>query len=521
MTATVEYINIAQPVKLLQQLFMTDTADYWYQHGQESLQNARLLENLNKNIAENLILFIGDGLGIATVTSGRILKGQEAGQSGEEYVLNMETLPYAGLSKTYNTDYQVPDSAGTATAFLCGAKTKSGVIGHDDKAVWANCDASVGSEIPSILEIAQQFGKSVGIVTTTRVTHATPAGAYAHVAERGWETDYDIAPWNAACKDIAVQMLENNEIQVVLGGGRRSFMHNLQTDPEYPTSVGRRTDGRDLIQEWLDSKPEFTAEYVWNEAAFNNIDTEKTDYLLGLFEHTHMHYEERRVRDDVAGEPHIANMTKKAIEILSRNPNGFFLLVEGGRIDHAHHSNKPFRSLYDVIAMDEAVQMAMDMTSEQDTMIVVTADHSHVNSIVGSPSRGNPILGKVDTDVGNDDLPYTTILYANGPGGTEVYDSYAEVGTRPNITDVDTENAAYVHQALVPKSSETHGGDDVPIYAGGPYAHLVHGLHEQHYIPHVMMYAACIGPYTEHCVATNRMSPMDAMVKGQLNRHEW
>ncbi|XP_070543596.1 alkaline phosphatase-like [Ptychodera flava] len=472
-------------------------AEDWYQQAQESIANARLLEDLNKNVANNIIIFLGDGMGVPTVTSARILKGQLAGDTGEEHLLNFEQFPHVGLAKTYNTDRQVPDSAGTATAFLCGAKTKYGVIGLDDGAIRGECDTSFGNDVESILESAQNVGKSVGIVTTTRVTHATPAASYAHSPNRSWENDADVPVGHQECKDIALQMVENTGIQVILGGGRRNFRTTSQSDPESGSS-GRRRDGRDLIDEWLSSKQQYEAEYVWNSDGFSKVDPVKTDYLLGLFEHSHMNYEVDRPQD-IAGEPHIAEMTKKAIEILSKNPKGFFLLVEGGRIDHAHHGNLAHKSLHDVIAFDEAVQMAKNMTSSSDTFIVVTADHSHVNTITGNPTRGNPILGKVDSQNGGDNLPYTTIIYANGPGGSDVYNSYNSEGIRPNITDVETDDPSYVNQALVPLSSETHGGEDVAIYAEGPMAHLVHGQHEQHYIFHVMQYAACIGQYTEHC----------------------
>nr|XP_006811662.1 PREDICTED: alkaline phosphatase, tissue-nonspecific isozyme-like [Saccoglossus kowalevskii] len=448
---------------------LSQPAADWYAQAQETLQRAVNLEKLNKNVAKNIIIFLGDGMGVATVTSARIKKGQDNGQTGEEYELNMDKFPHVGMSKTYNTDRQTPDSAGTATAYLCGAKTKYGVIGLDDGSTRGDCAASIGSEIPSILEIAQQHGMSVGVVTTTRVTHATPSASYAHIPDRYWEYDGAIptAERDAGCdRDIAIQLVENTGIQVVLGGGRRNFMLDTQTDPEETTRTGYRTDGRDLITEWIESKPPLSAMYVWNEDQFNNVDPAKTDFLLGLFERSHMNYEADRAND-----------------------------IAGGRIDHAHHDNRAGKALIDAVAFDDAVQVAKDMTSSNDTLIVVTADHSHTNAITGNPSRGNPILGKVDTGLGGDDLPYTTILYTDGPGGFEVSDSYLTTGSRPNITDVNTEDPSYIFQSLVPQTSESHGGEDVAIFADGPMAHLIHGIHEQHYITHMMQYAACIGDY--------------------------
>ena len=207
---------------------------------------------------------------------------------------------------------------------------------------------------------------------------------------------------------------------------------------------------------------------------------------------------------DAAGEPSIAEMTAKAIEILSKNPRGYYLMVEAGRIDHAHHAGNAHRALTDTIALSEAVAVAKQMTNDADTLIIVTADHSHVFTIAGYPSRGNPILGTAAIDGVNltDSLglPYTTVSYANGPGWTgnftrKVFDSATE-GTlpdtyvggalRPDLTTIDTTDPNYLQEATVPLGSETHAGEDVAIYADGPRAYLLRGTQEQHAIYHVM-----------------------------------
>ncbi|XP_071805873.1 alkaline phosphatase, tissue-nonspecific isozyme-like [Asterias amurensis] len=146
--------------------------------------------------------------------------------------------------------------------------------------------------------------------------------------------------------------------------------------------------------------------------------------------------------NDVGGEPSLSEMVKKAIEILQKDKDGFFLMVEGGRIDHAHHDGLAYHALHDTIAMDKAVAKAMSMTNEMETLFIVIADHSHVLSIGGAADRGSPILGR-------------------------------------------GEAADFHHPALVPIDSETHGGEDVTIYANGPMSHLFHGVHEQHYNAHV------------------------------------
>jgi alkaline phosphatase len=224
-----------------------------------------------------------------------------------------------------------------------------------------------------------------------------------------------------------------------------------------------------------------------------------------------MQYEHERPQDK-AGEPSLAQMTATAIKLLQKNPKGFFLMVEGGRIDHAHHAGNAFRALTDTVAFADAVQAAMDATDAKDTLIVVTADHSHTLTFMGYPTRGNPILGKVhggsDFEGGGNDLaldqnglPYTTLGYANGPGyvgasdrqpeGPKKYPhSYGSVlpakNGRPNLREVDTEAPDYMQEAAIPFKSETHGGEDVAIFARGPGASSFHGEIEENVIFHLI-----------------------------------
>jgi alkaline phosphatase len=196
-------------------------------------------------------------------------------------------------------------------------------------------------------------------------------------------------------------------------------------------------------------------------------------------------------------------MTTKAIGILKRNRKGFFLLVEGGRIDHAHHGSNAARALEDTVAFDDAVKTALSMTNARDTLIIVTADHSHVLTINGYPSRNNPILGLADGPDGkpalaSDGKPYTTLSYTNGPGAGE------DGKPREDLTSVDTKAPDYKQQALVPARYETHGGEDVPIYASGPWAHLFQGAVDQHYIFHVMNHAGRIKQRAEAAIRAAR-----------------
>ncbi|CAG2112266.1 unnamed protein product, partial [Medioppia subpectinata] len=281
--------------------------------------------------------------------------------------------------------------------------------------------------------------KSTGIVTTTRVTHATPAALYSHSASRYWESD-DKMPQNAAlCKDIARQLIENRpgkDLNVIFGGGRRHFLNATERDPQRPNDFGRRADGRNLIDEWLKDKKDrgLEAQYVKNKAELERLNTSHIDYLLGLFSGNHMAHELDR-EDGPTGEPSLAEMTTKAIEVLRHNPNGYFLMVESGRIDHAHHMNNAKRALVDTLALDEAVSAAVKMTHESNTLLVVTADHSHVFTFGGFAKRGNHILGTDSKFSDVDSLPYTTLLYANGPGYTS---------KRINIANIDTSKCLFI-----------------------------------------------------------------------------
>ncbi|MEE6482396.1 hypothetical protein FKM82_013233 [Ascaphus truei] len=261
---------------------------YWRDQAMQTLRRALALQELNTKTATNLIIFLGDGMGISTVTAARILKGQMAGQLGEETQLEMDKFPYVALSKTYNTDTQVPDSAGTATAFLCGVKTNMGTLGVSAATVPGHCNTTRGNELDSILKWAKEAGKSVGVVTTTHVTHATPAAAYAHSADRNWYSDREMPPEaiTQGCKDIARQLVENiPDMEVILGGGRK-YMYPWDTpDVEYPDdpmSNGTRQDGQNLTSIWEEKKPPGKiSQYVWNRDQLIDLDPENVDYLMG------------------------------------------------------------------------------------------------------------------------------------------------------------------------------------------------------------------------------------------------
>ncbi|XP_005051429.1 PREDICTED: intestinal-type alkaline phosphatase-like [Ficedula albicollis] len=477
------------------------TPGYWNKGARRRLELAMALQPAAQR-AKNIILFMGDGMGLSTMSAARIYKGQLAGGSGEESVLAMETFPHMALAKTYTIDRQVPDSAGTGTAYLCGVKANAKTLGLSGAAVYGKCRSTFGNEVDSVLHRARLAGKAVGIVTTTRVQHASPGAAYAHSASRGWYADANM-PREAlqdGCKDIAWQLVHNTDINVILGGGRMYMTPRRTPDPEYPEDPeqnGTRKDGRDLIAEWLSAKQ--GARYVWDKKGLDAVEDDSVSHLMGLFEPKDMRYELNR---NTSTDPSIVEMTEKAIRILRRNPNGFFLFVEDdGRIDHGHHSGRAKQALMEAVMLDRAVARAGELTSPADTLTVVTADHSHVFTFGGSTPRGNSIFGLAPKKA-KDKRAYTSILYGNGPGYS------IRDGARPAASLPAAEDKDYRQQAAVPLETETHSGEDVVVLAQGPMAHLFHGVQEQHYIAHAMAYAACLEPYATEpgCRAARRTS---------------
>jgi len=420
--------------------------------------------------AKNVILFIGDGMGISTITAARIYDGQKRGESGEENSLSFENFGNVALVKTYNTNAQVPDSAGTATAIHSGVKTRIGVLGIGPDAEKGVCADALAHPLPLLGEEVKRRGAALGIVTTTRLTHATPASVYARSADRDWESDSLIPAdqRDAGCKDIAQQLVDA-DFDVALGGG---------TAVMFGTDEGgaRGGAGADLPGDW--------ARRTDGNVVFTRADLAKAPLdgpLLGLFSPSHMTYMADRKPD--SSEPTLTEMTAAALARLKAHSGGYYLMVEGGRIDHAHHEGRAGYALEETVEMARAVQYAVDNTDPADTLIMVTADHSHVFTIAGYPQRGNDILGLVVPPIGRgedggdggplmaaDGKPYTTLGYANGPGAVQGERQIPQTGL------------AARQQALVPLGSETHGGEDVALFATGPGSDRVRGVIEQNVI---------------------------------------
>lgn len=463
---------------------MLGTTQGWLTDGEAAIAK-RLSVQPNTRQAKNVILFVGDGMGISTLTAARILAGQMRGEPGEENYLSFETFPYTALVKTYNVDAQVPDSAGTASALNTGVKTRVGVINTGPEQEQRSCENIDANTLTPIAGYAEQIGMSTGVVSTARLTHATPAAVYAVSPIREWENDSEMPDNARGCTDIASQItksLGGDGLEVALGGGRSNFQ---------PVGIGkgRRKDGRDIIAEWTASRED--AAYVADGEALAAVDIDKTSRLLGLFDDSHMDFEldrlERPSMEKV--QPSLSEMTEAAIKMLSKDEDGFYLMVEGGRVDHGHHAGNAQRALRDAVALSEAVAKAVSMVNLSETLIMVTADHSHVFTIAGYPRRGNPIFGLVtpielvgdDPVLANDGKPYTTLGYHNGHGAVE--------GERPHLTQEEAQSIDHMQQALVPTNSETHGGEDVGLFAIGPWAHLATGTMEQNVVFHIIDHA--------------------------------
>jgi alkaline phosphatase len=414
--------------------------------------------------AKNVIFFLGDGMGPTVVTASRLYKYSESGK------LQMESLPDGRTArvKTYSLDAQTTDSAPSMAAYMTGVKMNNEVISMsaNTKAYDAanksyisgsntTCplDGSNGTPVATLLELAKAQGKGTGSITTTRLTHATPAATFSHLCHRDGENDIaqQAVPGNARYNAKL-----SDGVDVLMGGGLRHFIPST-------TTGSKRTDTLDLVAD-MQAKG-YT--YAPTGTALRAINVASTNKLLGLFNLDHMNWEVDRVKKAV-DEPSLAEMTEAAINLLKKNQKGYFLMVEGGRIDHALHGTNAKRALEDTIAFDDAIKKALSLVDLKDTLIVVTADHDHTLTMNGYGAKGAPILGLVQ-DIRTkqpakaaDSLPYTALVFGNGGGPRKA--------TRDDPSLVDTTADDYLQEVGVPlgaPGSETHGGGDVMLWASG------------------------------------------------------
>jgi alkaline phosphatase len=408
--------------------------------------------------AKNIIFFLGDGMGPTTITAARIYK------HGEDGLLDFERIERTARIKTYSANAQTTDSAPSMGAYMTGVKINNEVISmRDATAVMPgkdangnrsidNCGAGNGTVAPTILELAKAHGKAVGSITTTELTHATPASTFAHVCERNaqYTIAQQIVPGGAGYNTAL-----GDGVDVLMGGGRNHFTpYDAKANPK------GRADGRDLLAE-------FEAHgYLVGQTKADMLSARPGRRFVGIYSaQDHLDWAQQRRPE----QPSLAEMTAKSIELLSKNQNGFFLMVEGGKIDHALHDSNAKKALEETVSFDEAIATAIGRMRAIDpglehTLIVVTADHDHTMVINGYPKRGNPILdinrgyadGKPAKDA--DGKTFTTLVFGNGPNRPE---------TRADVDSAMVMAGDYHQETGVRLAGESHGGGDVKLYALG------------------------------------------------------
>ena len=316
---------------------------------------------------KNVIFMIGDGTGIAQLYSGQL---QEVGSDG---YLHAQRLPITGIIKTHAEDNLITDSASGATAYSCGIKTNNGVIAQD----------SDGNECVTLMELAQQAGMKTGLVATSGVTHATPASFATHIDSRN------------KYSEIAEQMVES-EVDVILGGGLEYFIPS-------DSAGSNREDQLNVLSSLRDKG----YSVVLDRQAMIEEDSEQ---IFGLFSPSGMPSENRV--------PSLAEMTNKAVESLSSNENGFFLMVEGSQIDWGGHANETPYVVREVKDFDDAIGVVLTFAQENPgTLVIITADHETGGMTINGVNRENTMVDIAWTSTGHTGTPIPLMAY--GPHAVE------------------------------------------------------------------------------------------------------
>jgi alkaline phosphatase len=445
----------------------------------------------SSNPPKNVIFFLGDGMGMTTMTAARIYA------VGEDGDLTMDTLPETAFIKTFSNDAQVADSAPSMAAYMTGVKMNNEVVSMSADTVATapgkdpttgvsnsinNCASSNGTPVPTLLELAIAKGMGTGVVSTARLTHATPAVTYAHICNRNAE--YDIAR-QAVPGGVGFNAALGNGVDVLMGGISQYWVPFNATGSA--AEKKGRPDGRNLINEMKAKGYTF----VSDKATFDAAPVSMGSKIIGLFDQAftqgHMSYDLDR---NPANEPSLAEMTTKAMDLLAKKGKGYFLMVEGGRIDHALHDTNAKRALQDTVAFDNAIKAAIAKAKETDpnmvnTLIVVTADHDHTllmqgyAKITGKTTASSPgILGLLrsylDGALGKDadGSPFTILGFGNGPN---------RVSDRTTVAALDDATVSandYLQESAIKTNlgSETHGGADVFLGAIGMSAEQFKGV---------------------------------------------
>ncbi len=451
---------------------------------QERKANYVVTNEKAKKTAKNVILFVGDGMSLQAREIARILsKGITEGKYND--LLNMEKLDNMAIITTSGYDSIVTDSANSASAYATGHKSVVNAMG-----VYENCtkDPLDDPKVENIIELAKRIrGMATGIVSTANITDATPAAMLTHTRRRS-EQNY-----------IATDMLnDKHRPDVIMGGGSRHFL-------PMSTPGSKRKDNVDVIKSFEDLG------YTFSGTKTELENTPKSeDKILGLYQLDNMNvYIDREVTKNPSvlksfnDQPGLVEMTEKAIDTLSKNPNGFFLMVEGACIDKQLHVLDWQRAAYDNIEMDKAIGAAEKFAAKNnDTLIVVVADHAHGASITGTYHELDgktgregvrcyqdakwPTFQDADGD-GYPDNPDPSITlavqFANHPDYNENY-RFKDVPTVPSIMGKDGKaitNPQIKGELLrgnIPTSDdqEVHSADDIILNAGGPGSEYFKGV---------------------------------------------
>jgi len=414
---------------------------------------------------KNVILLIGDGMGPYHVELTRLclevseLAMEEMDETGPSYMTT-----YC-LDREDQTTHKITDSAAAGSAIATGCKTYYGAVSVDFD----------GNPLETALERAEAQGKSTGLVTDVYIQDATPSVFVVHAERRGDSTLFS-------------ELMVSSDVEVLMGAGSGFFLPKGKD-----SEGGQRTDGRNLIEEWEENG--YTYVDSANELENADIILGEGDRLLGLFGGLYnMAYDLDRQQDEDIGVPTLVEMTEKAIEILSQDEDGFFLMVEGGSLDWVAHNRDVAGVVTETETFDEAVEVAWDFAVEDgETLVVVTADHECGGLQMTSDSVGDepPIFVPISEDLNVDFVMSITATtdYMWGEIGrgadieatVEYYTGYdlsdderdliidAGVGGEMIISDLLSAKADVVWGYTGTDEGE-HSFAAVPIYAYGPNA---------------------------------------------------
>jgi len=320
-----------------------------------------------------IILFVGDGLVTGNLTAARLYNG------GADHPLTMETLPHLALVTNYANDFAVPDSPAAASAIATGTKVNNGVIGISPK----------GRMLLSILELAKQRGRAVGVVTTGGLTDASIAAFYAHV-QKSSEIDA-----------IAAQFTGDGALDVALGGGAQDFT------PE--SKSGHRKDGRDLLLEMRDKG----AEIMRSKAELENEPIFSTQRRVGVFANGDLAYSNQI--EAGSQEPSLPDMVRRAIEFLEVHERGYLLVVDAELISRAAEQNDGEHVLTETVDMDRAIATALRYAGEKAVVLAVGKHATGGMTMNGYPLRQEHGVGLLGVNA----FGYPAIAWATGPMGPQ------------------------------------------------------------------------------------------------------